>query len=100
MKNIKGINVGFLQQVTGNKSQRLGDDTWQNYGADSVLQVAVIKPLRYYINKRQLIVAEWVSLRPIFEVYAKETGYEVRWWEGGGVGVEIRGGDRCLQSNI
>ena len=36
----------------------------------------VKKPLRDYINKRQATVAEWVDLRPIFEVCVKEIGHE------------------------
>ena len=52
------------------------------------------KPLRDYINKRQETVAEWVDLRHIFAVYAKETVYEV---DGG---VESRGDNRRLQNNI
>ena len=43
-----------------------------------MLHAAVKKPLRDYINKRQAMVAEWVALRPIFEVCAKKTGYEGR----------------------
>ena len=34
------------------------------------------KHLREYIDRRQAKVAEWVALRQIFEVCAKETGYE------------------------
>ena len=45
-----------------------------------MLQATVTKPLKGYINKRQVTVAEWVALQPIFEVYAKETRYE-----GGGI---------------
>ena len=36
------------------------------------------KPLRNYINKSQATVAEWVALRNIFKVCAKETVYEGR----------------------
>ena len=32
--------------------------------------------LREYISKRKAAVAEWVDLRQIFEVCAKDTGYE------------------------
>ena len=36
------------------------------------------KPLRDYSNKMQATVADYVALRPIFDVCAKETGYEGR----------------------
>ena len=37
--------------------------------------MAGTKSLREYIDKGQATVAEWVALRPIFEVCAKESGY-------------------------
>ena len=40
------------------------------------MQTVETKRLGEYINKRQETVSEWVDLRPIFEVCAKETGYE------------------------
>ena len=42
--------------------------------AESVLQASGTKPLNTYINKRQAKVADWVALRPIFEVFAKDAG--------------------------
>ena len=41
-----------------------------------MLQVTGTKPLWEYINKRQVAVAEWVTLRKILEVYEKEAGYK------------------------
>ena len=68
--------MSFLWQMTGMKAQRLGGKTWKNEGEDMLLQATETKPLREYINRRQATVAEWVALRPIFEVCEKETGYE------------------------
>ena len=31
---------------------------------------------RIYIEKQQATVAQWVALHPLFEVCARETGYE------------------------
>ena len=76
LKNLEGVHVGFLRQVTGMKARRLGEKNWTKEGPDRVLQAAGTKSLREYIDKRQATVAEWVALRPIFEVCAKETGYE------------------------
>ena len=73
IQNIEGVNVGFLRQMTGMKAQRLGYEAWKNEGVDRVIQLAGTKPIREYINKSQATVAEWVALRPIFEVFAKET---------------------------
>ena len=87
LKIIEGVYVGFLQQVTGMKAQRLRYKTWTKEGPDRVLQAAGTKPLWEYIDKRQATVAYWVDLRPIFEDFVKETVYEVwgklrkPWWQ-------------------
>ena len=48
--------------------------------AKSVLQGAWTQPLRAYVDRQQMTVAEWVDLQPIFDISARETGYE-----GGGI---------------
>ena len=53
LKNIKGVHVGFLQQVTGMKAQRRGEETWTKEGPDRLLQAAGTKPLQEYIDKRK-----------------------------------------------
>ena len=76
----------FLQQVKKSKSNWLRDRSWRKSAAKTVLQGAGKKPLRTYLDRRQEIVAEWVALRPIFYVCARETVYEgggdfrVPWW--------------------
>ena len=87
LKNIEGVHVVFLRQVTGMKAQSMEVKTWKKEGADRVLQAAGTKPLQEYINKSQETVAEWVSLWPIFKICAKETAYEgwgrlrEPWWQ-------------------
>ena len=52
-----------------------------------MIQAAGAKHLWGYIDRRQATVAEWVYLRQIIKVCAKETGYEVggrlskQWWQ-------------------
>ena len=75
-KKLEGVHVGLLRQVTRLKVKRLKDGPWQKLASDRVLQGEGTQPLQTYIGRRQATVAEWVSLRPIFEVCAKETGYE------------------------
>ena len=58
------------------KAWMLGDDTWTKEGQYRVLRVAGTKLLQEYIENRQVTLAEWVDLRPIFEVCSKETGYK------------------------
>ena len=64
----------------------MGNDTWRKDGEERVLQATGTKTLREYIERRQGAVAGWVSLRPIFQICANETGYEAggrarrQWW--------------------
>ena len=73
--------------MTGEKERRLGEKTWWKKRAESVLQAEGTKPLKYYINKRQATLADWLTLRPILKVCANETGYNEggrfleTWWQ-------------------
>ena len=51
--------------------------------AEKVLEKAGTQSLGNYIDRRQATVAEWVALRPILEIYNRDTGYEGggRLWE-------------------
>ena len=62
LNKIKGVHVGFLRQVMEMKAQRIGDETWIKEGTDRVIQAAGTKLLMKYIYKRQVKLAEWVSL--------------------------------------
>ena len=44
--------------------------------ADKVLQRSGTQPLHTYLERRQAKVGEWVALRPIFDVCARDTSYE------------------------
>ena len=68
--------MGFLRQMAEMLARKLGVDTWQKEETERVLQVTGTKTIREYIDRRQVTVEEWVSLQPVFEVYAKDTGFE------------------------
>ena len=75
-KTLVGLHVVLLRQVTGMKAKSKKDDSWRKAASDSVLQKKGTQPLQTYIDSRQTTVADWVDLRPIFEVCAKETVYK------------------------
>ena len=54
----------------------LKDGLGRKVAEDRVLKGAGTLPLHTYLDRRKAKVAEWVALRPIFEVCVKETGYE------------------------
>ena len=74
-KNLEGVHMGFLRQVTGNASKWQSYGTWESATAASVLKEGGIHTHRTYIYKLQATVAKWVVLRPILEVCDMETVY-------------------------
>ena len=63
-------------QITGQKAKRQRDENCQSEAAEKVLKEAGNQSLGAYIDKWQATVAEWVALKPILEIFDKETGYE------------------------
>ena len=59
---------------------------WETPGAEVVREAAGSQLAMNYIGTRQEIVAQWVALRPMFEVCEGEKGYEgggrrrEAWW--------------------
>ena len=74
-KRIKGTNTEFLKMITGKRAKQLGDGTWETAGAEGIREAAGTQSDRIYIEQRQETVAQWVALRPLFEVCAREIGY-------------------------
>ena len=46
--------------------------------AKIIVQGERTHPLQTYVDRIQVTVVEWVSLRPIFDVCVRETGYDGR----------------------
>ena len=63
--NLEGVHVGFLRNLTGQKSKRQRDGTWRSEAEVKVINETGTQTLGAYINNRQATVAEWVVLRPI-----------------------------------
>ena len=45
-------------------------------GTEGTLKAAGTQLARIYIERQQATVAQWVALRPLFEVCTRKTGYE------------------------
>ena len=80
---MEGFHEGFLRKLTNLKAKILRDGLWRKVEAEKVLHRTGKQPLQTYLDKRQATVAEWVDLRPIFNVYTRETGYNL----GGNMGL-------------
>ena len=65
---------------------RLRDGTWETPGAEGVREAAGTQSARTYIERRQATVDHWVALHILFEVCARDTGYDgggsmsQTWW--------------------
>ena len=68
--------MGFLRQITGQKAKGKREGTCKIEAAAKVIKEATTQSLEEYIDKQQETVTEWVLLRPIMEIYDKETGYK------------------------
>ena len=78
--------MSFFRQVARKQTTRWRDGSWQQVPAERVHQGSGIQTLKTYVDRQQEIVAEWVSNRPIFDAWVRDTGYEgggrlwVAWW--------------------
>ena len=52
----------------GKRLGRLGDWTWEKTRAEGVQESAGKQLVMVYIGRQQVTVAQWVELRPLFEV--------------------------------
>ena len=70
----------------GKTARRQWDGIWKKEGALIYLKETGMNTLGDYINRWQTTVVEWVALRPIYEVFEKEMGYNGEgrrgdlWW--------------------
>ena len=85
--------------VTGKRAKQLGDGTWEMPGAEGIREAAGTQSDRIYIEQWQTTVAQWVALRTLFEVCARDTGYEIGGAEEEGV-LAPRGDGKQLQANL
>ena len=92
-QRLEGVYVGFLRQVKKLNPKRIKDGSWQKVTSDRVLQGEGTKLIQTYLEIRQATVVEWVALQTIFEVCARDVGYE-----GGGFSGS-HGGDRRQRRN-
>ena len=75
-QSLEGVHVGFLRKAKKLKAERLRERLCWKAASKKVLQGAETQPIQTYLDRRQATVSEWVALRPIFNVCARETGYE------------------------
>ena len=75
-ERVEGTHTEILQMITGKRVRRLGDGTWETPGAEGLREAAGTQSEIIYIEIWKATVAQWVALRPLFEVCARDPGYE------------------------
>ena len=75
-RNTERVHTGFLLQITGKQARQLRDGTRETPDAEGVREAAGMQSARTYIGIQQATMAQWVALRPLFEVCARETLYK------------------------
>ena len=70
-KRIEGKHTEFLKIIMGKIAKQLGDGTWETPGVEGIREAVGTESARIYIERRQSTVAQWVALRPLFEVCAR-----------------------------
>ena len=68
-RDLEGLHVGFLRQVTGQKAKRQREGTWRSMAAAEVIKESGTHTLWLYIDKRQATGAKWVVLRAILDIF-------------------------------
>ena len=85
-RKAEGMNTRFLREITGNRVLRLVKGTWETPRAEGVREAEGMQTDMTYIRRWQETVAQWVALHPLFEVFARDKGYEggglrrESWW--------------------
>ena len=89
---VYGKHTAFLQQIMRKQSRQNPYGTWVISALGEMMGEEGVQLAAMYIGRRQGEVSQWVALRSIFEVCAREQGYE----GGGGVveAVVVTGGAR------
>ena len=67
------IYTEFLRQIMGKQERRLRHGMWDTPGEEGVREVELMQSASTYIGRQQTTVAQWVALRRLFEVCARET---------------------------
>ena len=71
---VEGTHISLLRYIMGKRVQINTDRMQATPLAREVLRVAVMQTAATYIGRSQGTVAQWVDLRPIFEVYTQDPG--------------------------
>ena len=76
-RKLEGFHMVFLRRITRQAEVRQNYGTWRQVSAETVMKKAGNQTLGTYIYRKQITVMEWVALRPILEVCARETSYDM-----------------------
>ena len=65
---VEGTRMGFLRKITRKWAQQKSGGIWDTPRSEVVCEAVGTQLTTNQIERRQVTVAQWVVLRPIFEV--------------------------------
>ena len=72
---VEGTHMGFLRQITVKQARRQSEGSLETPVAEEFLRVSGMQSVAKYFGHRQAVVAQWVDLDLLLEVYVRETCY-------------------------
>ena len=72
MRTVEGTRVRLLRQMTRNRAWRNTYGTWVTPTAGEVMRESGIQTAAIHTNCRQSILVQWVTIRLILELCARE----------------------------
>ena len=63
----------FFTSNHGGRARRQEEGAWETPESEKVIRVTGIQLATKYIDCQQAMVAHWVALRPLLDIFAQET---------------------------
>ena len=83
---LESLHHRVARRLAGKMPRRLPDGSWEYPSLEKALEEAGLFPISEYIARRQRTVAQYIALRPIYDIAVEEgrqrgTSTSMRWWE-------------------
>uniref|UniRef100_A0A7S0FHZ4 Uncharacterized protein n=1 Tax=Minutocellus polymorphus TaxID=265543 RepID=A0A7S0FHZ4_9STRA len=83
---LESLHHRVARRLAGKMPRRLPDGSWECPSLEKALEEAGLFPISEYVARRQRTVAQYIALRPIYDIAVEEgrqrgTSTSMRWWE-------------------
>ena len=86
LKVLTAFHHWAAQRITGIMAKREAGREWEYPAVEEAMDYAGIQPIRVYIKRRQMTIADRVAFRTVYALYTEAermlgTIWIVRWWD-------------------